>query len=170
MYDRRRKQQRAGWVLVLAVLLAVPSSARESAEVGELSGPLGLLGISSFSCRCSQILDDDSGRWRWVFVSEPTVDGIAPDGPADGRLEEGDVIVAVDGMLITTQETPTPNMASPNRKPRRAARRALLFCQTRNSRAGESMPSSQISKGAKASGSINPADSASRSPRHGTAK
>jgi PDZ domain len=37
------------------------------------------------------------------FESEPQIGGVRANGPAAGRLREGDVIVAIDGQLITTR-------------------------------------------------------------------
>ncbi|HKV11304.1 MAG TPA: PDZ domain-containing protein [Thermoanaerobaculia bacterium] len=44
------------------------------------------------------------GGYTHRFSTEPIVSEIAEDGPAAGRLEEGDVLTAVDGHLITTPE------------------------------------------------------------------
>jgi hypothetical protein len=41
---------------------------------------------------------------RWTFRSEPQVGAVRDGGPAEGKLREGDVITAVDGVLITTRE------------------------------------------------------------------
>ena len=42
---------------------------------------------------------------HWTqFGAEPELRDIRPDGPAAGRLREGDILVAVDGALITTRE------------------------------------------------------------------
>jgi hypothetical protein len=41
---------------------------------------------------------------RWMFNSEPRIGGIRADGPAAGKLREGDILTAIDGVLITTRE------------------------------------------------------------------
>jgi hypothetical protein len=61
---------------------------------------LGAIGVSEFSCDCSFEQGDDR---TWRFRGEPVIRAVSPDGPADGKLRPGDVIVAVDGMLITTR-------------------------------------------------------------------
>jgi len=104
MHCTRTKPHLTVLALSLVILIASPSPARADSRDGQTAGPLDLLGISGFGCRCSQIRDDDSGQWNWVFLSEPTVSALDPDGPGFGRLEAGDVIVAVDGVLITTPE------------------------------------------------------------------
>lgn len=104
MQRTRMSYHRTALALGLILALGPLTPCRAEPQVQRLSGPLGLLGISGFSCRCSQVREDDAERWRWVFLSEPTIDGVDPDGPGSGKLREGDVIVAVDGMLITTHE------------------------------------------------------------------
>jgi hypothetical protein len=43
------------------------------------------------------------GQPQIEFLAEPTLRTIRPNGPADGKLQDGDVLVAVDGELITTR-------------------------------------------------------------------
>ena len=38
------------------------------------------------------------------FSTEPRVRGLEENSPAWGKLQEGDILVAVDGVLITTRE------------------------------------------------------------------
>ena len=66
----------------------------------------GNLGISGLSCdgECTLTLRDDGSERSWSFSTEPRVFGIEDEGPADGILEPGDLLVAIDGILITTQE------------------------------------------------------------------
>lgn len=70
-------------------------------EVAEFS-----LGISGLQCSNCTLYGGDrsSPSTRWEFRSEPTVLNVRPGGPADNRLRAGDVIVAIDGYLITTRE------------------------------------------------------------------
>ena len=63
---------------------------------------LDMLGITDMDCECSFILGDDEQRWS--FQAEPKIEGVDRDGPAYGKLEEGDVIVTIDDMLITTRK------------------------------------------------------------------
>lgn len=60
----------------------------------------GALGISGFSCDCT--LNRTDGDLRWTFRGEPVITRIA-DGRNARRYRLGDVIVAIDGMLITTR-------------------------------------------------------------------
>jgi len=64
------------------------------------------LGISGLECSNCTLYgaDEAAGITRWEFRSEPTVLNVRPGGPADNRLRAGDVIVAIDGNLITTRE------------------------------------------------------------------
>jgi membrane-associated protease RseP (regulator of RpoE activity) len=61
---------------------------------------MGALGITDFSCDCTF---DRGADPAWRFRAEPRIRGIAADGPASGSLRVGDVLVAIDGMLITTR-------------------------------------------------------------------
>lgn len=85
-------------VLPLVAAAQMPAAASESS-----AGPLDLLGIARFECRCSQTRESGSDTWLWLFMSEPTIGALDPDGPSHGKLRAGDVIVAVDGWLITTR-------------------------------------------------------------------
>lgn len=90
-------------VVVAGVVLAQPAAAQRAQGCGEGAvrvGDLGfdnLAGAMSFSHRAGQ-------RPRMTFEREPRIVGVRENGPAAGRLRDGDVIVAVDGQLITTAE------------------------------------------------------------------
>jgi len=84
------------------VLLAILATAGTSA-VADAPDPLELLGIGRFECRCSQSRQSDSDSWLWLFVAEPEIAAVDPDGPSSGKLRAGDVLVAVDGWMITTR-------------------------------------------------------------------
>jgi hypothetical protein len=66
--------------------------------------PFNRLGIASVECQCSFKVDASGASRRWVFRSEPRIRSVEREGPADGRLEAGDYIVAIDGKLIVTGE------------------------------------------------------------------
>jgi PDZ domain len=95
--------RRALLALLAAVpLLAAPLEAQSAARTcqggrGTLTADLG---YENIECNCTMFTREG----RWHFRSEPTVTGIRDGGPAEGRLRDGDVIVAVDGMLITTEQ------------------------------------------------------------------
>lgn len=89
----------AGSVALLLLVLAGPALAQ---EVTCPSGtePIGHLGFS-VSCDCTVSTD----RWParpWDFRSGILVLEIEAGGPAAGKLEPGDTIMAVDGHDITT--------------------------------------------------------------------
>jgi hypothetical protein len=79
-----------------------PTLARECPQGSQSAGDLGL---SGFSCNCTHYISDEHpADSRWQFNSEPTITGVKRDGAANGKLRAGDVIVAIDGLLITTAE------------------------------------------------------------------
>ncbi|UCD57231.1 MAG: PDZ domain-containing protein [Candidatus Hydrogenedentota bacterium] len=63
---------------------------------------LDMLGITGMECNYTFISGDD--EQLWLFQAEPEIRGVDRDGPSHGKLEDGDVIVAIDGMLITTRK------------------------------------------------------------------
>jgi hypothetical protein len=83
----------------------VGQEARLAGACKEGQAVAGSLGLSGLACDCTHYLTADRPeRNRWEFRSEPTILGVIRGGPADGKLEEGDAIVAIDGQLITTRE------------------------------------------------------------------
>ncbi len=66
----------------------------------------GDLGISGLDCRgeCTLTMNEKGEEQAWSFTVEPRISGIARGGPADGVLRVDDVLVAIDGLLITTRE------------------------------------------------------------------
>ncbi|HEX2210764.1 MAG TPA: PDZ domain-containing protein, partial [Longimicrobium sp.] len=91
----------AAAALIAAMVWAAPGASQRcdhgrgirTADLGfdQLSGSLG---ISRF----------DDNRPVWEFSGEPVIGEVRGNGPAAGRLRDGDAIVAVDGQLITTRE------------------------------------------------------------------
>ncbi|UCF06085.1 MAG: PDZ domain-containing protein [bacterium] len=63
---------------------------------------LDMLGITGMKCNCTFTFGEDERLW--LFHAEPKIEGIDRDGPSHGKLKGGDVIVAIDGMLITTRK------------------------------------------------------------------
>jgi len=59
-----------------------------------------MLGISEVSCDCS--VEARGARTLWTFRGEPVIEAVAGGGPAAGKLRAGDVLVAINGSLITT--------------------------------------------------------------------
>jgi S1-C subfamily serine protease len=67
-----------------------------------VSGDLGYTGTACHGCTISG--KHLVGEPDMEFEAEPVLSGIRKDGPAAGRLMEGDVLVAIDGQAITTRE------------------------------------------------------------------
>jgi regulator of sigma E protease len=84
----------------LVVVLSTLTAGAESE--GQCSLPRADLGIR-FQFTAGDFLVAEDGS-RWIrFLTEPRVTEVTRGGPADGRLEAGDSIVAVDGNLVTTE-------------------------------------------------------------------
>ncbi len=64
---------------------------------------LGFIGISNVSCNCT-FLNDDDGNRSFTFRSNPVVLGVYEGSPADGALQRGDTITAIDGFALKTEE------------------------------------------------------------------
>jgi hypothetical protein len=100
----------AALALALAAAVARAAAAGEKAPCADNQLRVGDLGILSLDCDCSYSSHsrstDGHARLvrRWTFRSEPEVGGIRADGPAAGKLREGDVLTAIDGVLITTRD------------------------------------------------------------------
>src|SRR3954463_13312187 len=83
-----------------AALLSLPGAAP-----GQTCGRDGVtvqdLGFGDVSCEHCTINVSPRGV-NYRFATEPRLYEI--HGPGEGRLREGDVLVAIDGRLITTEE------------------------------------------------------------------
>ncbi len=95
-------------VLVLAWAAVWPGSAAAQEQTAEAACAEGEFvvadyGFSGLECNCAFSVFTD-GRRRWSFRSEPQVRGVRDGSPADGVIERGDIITAIDGLLITTRE------------------------------------------------------------------
>ena len=107
-----RKLHRVVPLVVLALAVAATARAQERKVVTEVSKAcragsvmVGSLGYSGIECsNCSFTVHADGTERQWKFRAEPVITGVKPGGPADGKLKAGDVIVAIGGYLITTQE------------------------------------------------------------------
>jgi S1-C subfamily serine protease len=64
------------------------------------------IGVGSYVCYGGDciLFDHTADGLRHTFTVEPMVRDVLTDGPAGGKLRDGDVIIAVDGALITTAE------------------------------------------------------------------
>ena len=100
-------------VVRTAMLVAGMALGSVSASVGqepvadacpEGSRVEGDIGISGLECtQCSFSFFDDGGQ-AWSFRAEPIIRSVRGGSPASGALREGDVIMAINGVLITTSE------------------------------------------------------------------
>jgi predicted metalloprotease with PDZ domain len=64
------------------------------------------IGVGSYTCyggNCILFQSAPDGRAH-VFTVEPMLRGVPANGPAGGKLRDGDIIIAVDGALITTAD------------------------------------------------------------------
>ena len=96
--------RRIGWIALAMALWGVPRALAQE-ERAECADPVGELGIGEMRCssgRCLRGWAFQGGRLITTFTTEPSVHALKP--PASGVLEEGDVIVSVDGKLSTTTE------------------------------------------------------------------
>ena len=69
-------------------------------------GPRLDLGVWAMSFARANYLPASGGapRMIWSFDGEPEIRTLRPGGPAAGRLEPGDRVVSIDGLLITSAE------------------------------------------------------------------
>jgi hypothetical protein len=74
---------------------------REGVEGAEKT--VGSLGISSLSFKGSYTPHADHGVGIYRFRSEPLIENVDVKGPAGGILKKDDLIVAINGHLITTR-------------------------------------------------------------------
>jgi membrane-associated protease RseP (regulator of RpoE activity) len=100
-----------GFTGLLAATLLLTTTGSADGQQGVASScpdgatPRGEIGIASFECsNCALFTSRDDGRRSWSFSAEPIVRTVEPDSPADGKIEDGDRLVAIDGHLITTGE------------------------------------------------------------------
>ena len=98
----------------IILFFAIASACAFAAGAAEPSGQscpeghpqTGDLGISHLLCvggSCSVNLRTGRG-YAHDFSTEPRIQGLDRNGPSWGRLQDGDVLIAIDGILITTLE------------------------------------------------------------------
>ena len=102
---------RSGIVMVLLTGAAVPTvHAQEDPDPSQrqlirtIPRPGAMLGIEQMRVESNSDLTITPDEIYYTFTSEPRIRAIDPDGPAAGILQRGDVIVAIDGLLITTHQ------------------------------------------------------------------
>jgi hypothetical protein len=92
--------------MAAVLLAALPGAGTAQVAVADAlpcgdAGETGSLGITGIECeRCRFITGE--GPDRAIFYTEPVILAIQPSAPSSRVLREGDVLVAIDGHLITT--------------------------------------------------------------------
>ena len=101
-----KRAVRLATALLLVACAAGGAAAQAGRTCSEGRPPAGQPGVGLLHCvgGSCEIFVRRGGVVFHRFSSEPRVWRIAPDGPAAGRLREGDVLVAVDGALVTSVE------------------------------------------------------------------
>jgi len=106
---RMRKWAIAGLAAGSGLILVWAEPGASQVRVSEaLACPTGFeegdLGIKGLDCvgECTLTIKEEGKDRSWFFTTEPRVLGV--DGPADGILQAGDFLVAIDGIPITTNE------------------------------------------------------------------
>ena len=88
-----------------ALLIAAVAPGSASAQLACDERTWSSIGVAAFHCpggNCAFLRASPRGTPQFVFSTEPWLRGVDRSGPAKGRLEEGDVLVAVNDLLITT--------------------------------------------------------------------
>ena len=100
--------------LALAMTTSTAAAAAAQAVFAGTGGPAGPgFGIGRMIAPYAIVHADD-----WVqFGGELELRDILPDGPAAGRVQEGDILVAVGGALITTRAGSTRLLRAPSGQP-----------------------------------------------------
>ncbi len=112
------------WRMAQAAAIVALLPAGAAAQAGERLvckggvDPVGSLGITGISCDRCQFFTNGKLH-RAVFWTEPTILDLDASNPASSVLREGDVLVSVDGQLITTREGSARFSALPPDRPTR---------------------------------------------------
>lgn len=91
---------------LLIPLLGSPIAHAAQTRCPEGHPETGDLGIEYLLCvtgSCATNMRTERG-YTHDFSTEPRIGGILDGGPADGKLQDGDILIAIDGVLITTRE------------------------------------------------------------------
>src|SRR5919106_837293 len=95
----------AAFALIIP-LLGSPAAHAAATRCPEGHPETGDLGIESLLCvsgSCAVNMRTQRG-YTHDFSTEPRIRGIIGGSPADGKLQDGDILIAIDGVLITTRE------------------------------------------------------------------
>jgi hypothetical protein len=112
--------RRMAQAAVIAALLPAGVAAQAGERLVCKGGvdPVGSLGITGISCDRCQFFTNGKVH-RAVFWTEPTILDLDASNPAASVLRKGDVLVAVDGQLITTRDGSARFSALPPDRPTR---------------------------------------------------
>ncbi|HEX3131014.1 MAG TPA: PDZ domain-containing protein [Thermoanaerobaculia bacterium] len=92
--------------IILFFAVATAAGAQTPLRCPEGHPATGDLGIESLLCvagSCSVNLRTERG-YAHEFSTEPRIRGVQPGGPSSGKLRNGDILISIDGVLITTLE------------------------------------------------------------------
>jgi len=98
-----RRRMTVFFAVASACAFAVAAHAQACPEGHPKTGDIGISHLLCVTGSCSVNLRTDRG-YRHKFSIEPKIQGLEKGGPSWGRLQNGDVLVAIDGVLVTTRE------------------------------------------------------------------
>ena len=99
-----RRVMCAAWVIVGWYAVVAAESRQPQGACPDGRAPAGDLGISGLHCTggpCA-IYVRDGQDYRHQLSTEPRLFGVRADGPSAGLVRDNDVVVAIDGTLVTT--------------------------------------------------------------------
>lgn len=99
---RRARAAPAAATIAFAALALAASDGASAQNVRPPCTPTASLGIAGWGVDNGSVTTLSDGSVRYEFRTEPAVLRVREGGPADGRLRRGDVLVRIDGDLITT--------------------------------------------------------------------
>lgn len=93
----------ASAALALIIIAGPPAAHGRCPEGHPETGDLGIESLLCVSGSCAVNMRTDAG-YTHMFSTEPRIRGLVDGSPAAGKLMDGDVLIAIDGVLITTRE------------------------------------------------------------------
>lgn len=105
---RSRPGRITGVVLTAAAIAATglpgPARAQEAEAPCPAERQEGWIGISGLTCSRCVIQRLGATETEWSFATEPEITRVDSGSPAAGSLRAGDLLVGIDGHLITSRE------------------------------------------------------------------
>jgi S1-C subfamily serine protease len=99
----RRRLTVVLFAVASACAFAVAAYPQACPEGHPKTGDIGISHLLCVSGSCSVNLRTDRG-YTHKFSTEPKIRGLDKGGPSWGRLQDDDVLIAIDGVLVTTRE------------------------------------------------------------------